>query len=393
MNSKMIFAGIWAEINLDNIAHNVRIVKKAINKNTILSAVIKADGYGHGAINIAQTLINNGVDRFAVATLAEAMEIKNANFDIPILILSYTSNKSLEEVVRKNFIQTIFILEQAQILSKIAKKYNKTVKIHLKIDTGMNRIGFIPNEDSIKAIKEIKALENIEIEGIYTHFALSFIEDKSFTHNQVKKFKSFLKQLEESNIHIPIKHVSNSASIYEFPQYNFNMVRVGSFLFGLPHKHDFNYKKLNIKPSLTLKSTISNVKTVKKGSGISYGYEYITNKKTKVATIPAGYTDGLTRLGSSKIKGIVNNKLINQIGIICMDQCMFDITNVSNVNVGDEIILLGSHKNISITADDKANILGTSNCEIVCSIGRRVPRVYIKDNKTKKIVNYLLQDK
>ncbi|WZL72963.1 alanine racemase [Clostridiaceae bacterium 35-E11] len=383
--------GVWAEINLDHIAHNTREAKRLIKKDTILTGVLKADGYGHGAVAIGKTLLENGVDRFAVATLSEAIELRKAGYEVPILILSYIPKDRVADVIKYDITQTIYRYEQAEIFSKTAAEMGKIVKLHMKIDTGMSRLGFLPDDESICIISKILELPNIEIEGIYTHFALSFIKDKTFTHKQMDKYMWVINKLEKLGIHIPIQHVSNSATVTDLPEYNLDMVRVGSTLYGLPHIENIDKNRIDLRPAMTVKTRISNIKTLPKDVGVSYGLKYVTPSKRKIASIPVGYVDGFTRIGSGKIQAIVRGRKVPQVGTICMDQCMLDITDVDNVDFDDEVILLGSDGVNEITADEKANILKTGNCEIVCSIGRRVPRVYISGGKVIDVVDYLLK--
>jgi alanine racemase len=383
--------GVWAEINLDNIAHNAREARRIIKKDAIFMGVLKADGYGHGAVAIGKTLLENGVDRFAVATISEAIELRNAGYEVPILILSYTPDYRTDDVIKYDITQTIYSYEQAKDYSEVAKRLGKTAKVHIKIDTGMSRLGLLPCEESIDEISKMCELSNVNIEGVYTHFALSYVGDKTFTHEQVDRFMWIVSELEKRGIDIPIKHVSNSAAAIDLPEYNLNMVRAGSILYGLPHREDFDKSIIDLRPALMVKTKISNVKILPQNVGVSYGLKYVTPCKKKIASIPVGYVDGFTRIGSGKIKAIVGGQKIPQVGTICMDQCMLDVSGVANVDVGDDVILLGSDGVNAITADENANVLGTGNCEIVCSIGRRVPKVYISENKVIEVVDYLLK--
>ncbi|WP_432662176.1 alanine racemase [Wukongibacter baidiensis] len=384
--------GVWTEINLDNIAHNTREAKRLIKKGTILCGVLKADGYGHGAIQIGKTLLENGVERFAVANISEAIELRKANFDVPILILSYTPEYRANDIIKYDITQTVYNYNQAKFFSEAARELGTKAKLHIKVDTGMNRIGYVPCIESVKEIIKIMTLPNAEVEGIFTHFAQSFIEDKTPCHIQVEKFLWVINELERNGIHIPIKHVSNSAAVTDLPQYNFDMVRVGSTLFGLPHMDNIDKNRIDLMPAMTLKTVVSNVKMVPKGEGVSYGYTYITPNNRKIATLPLGYVDGLTRIGSGKSLGIIRGQKVCQVGIICMDQCMLDVTDIENVEIGDEVILLGTDGKNEITADDRAKILGTGNCEIVCAVGRRVPRVYKSNGRIVDVVNYLTNE-
>lgn len=380
---------VWAEINLDNLAHNIREVKRVVRPDTIITAVIKADGYGHGAVQIGKTLLENGADRFAVATLSEAIQLRKVYQDTPILILGYTPNESAEEVIKFNIIQTVYTYEQAQYFSKKAQKMKKTITLHIKIDTGMSRIGMQVKEETIETIGKIIKLPNVFVEGIFTHFAVADEKDKCFTNKQAEKFDYICKGLENIGVDIPIKHISNSAGIIDLPNMNYDMVRPGIMLYGLYPSDDVNKDKVDLRQVMTLKSRISHVKEVEEGRGVSYGLIYKTKQRTKIATIPIGYADGYTRLLTKKAEVLVKGKRVPVVGRICMDQCMIDVGNL-DVKVGDEVILFGNDGENSITIDEIAKKLGTINYEIVCMISKRIPRIYIKNNRISSITDYVL---
>lgn len=381
---------VWAEINLDNLAHNIREVKRVVKPGTMITAVIKADGYGHGAVQIGKTLLENGAERFAVATLSEAIQLRKSYKNIPILILGYTPNESADLVVKHNIIQTIYTYDQAVAYSKKAKELDGEVKVHIKIDTGMSRLGMKVNEETIETIKEINKLPNLIIEGIFTHFAVADETQKEFTYNQAQKFKFICDALEKEDINIPIKHVSNSAAIIDLPEMNYNMVRAGIMLYGLYPSNQVDKNKVKLKEVMSLKVKISHVKEIEKGIGVSYGLLYKADKPAKIATLPIGYADGYTRLLSGKAKALVNGKKVPVIGRICMDQCMIEVTGL-DVNTGDEVILFGQDGNNYITIDDVAQNIETINYEIVCMISKRVPRVYIKSNEIVDFCDYVMK--
>lgn len=381
---------VWAEINLDDLAHNIKEVIRITKDNTIVTAVVKADAYGHGAIMAAKTFLENGADRLAVATLSEAIELRKAKIQAPILVLGYTPNFQLKNVIKNNIVQTIYTYEQGLEISKIAKESDAIATVHIKLDTGMGRIGFKSEKETISEIIEIYKLPNIKIEGMYTHFAIADEKDKTGTRKQMERYNFIIEQLKEKGIEIPIKHVSNSAATIDLKECNMNMVRAGIMLYGLYPSKDVNTESVNLKPAMTLKACISNVKTVEAGTGISYGHIYITDKTTKVGTLPLGYADGYTRMLTEKAEAGIKGKRVPVIGRICMDQCMIDITNVDNVNIGDEVILFGNGDNNSPHIDEIAEKLGTINYEVVCMISRRVPRVYVKNGKVIYVKDYLL---
>jgi alanine racemase len=380
---------VWAEINLDNLAHNIREVRRVTNKNSKVTAVIKADGYGHGAVAIGETLLENGADRFAVATLSEAIQLKSSFPNIETMVLGYTPENLAKEVIELNIIQTIYTLKQAIEFSKTALSLNKKILVHIKLDSGMNRLGMVYSDETIETILEMSKLEGLIIEGIFTHFACADEIDKSYTHEQVKKYKYIVDTLEKRGLNIPIKHVSNSAGIIDLPEYNFDMVRAGIMLYGLYPSKNVNHENIKLKEVMCLKAKISQVKQLDIGCGVSYGLKYKCDKKTLVATLPIGYADGYTRMLSGKGKVVVNGSIVPVIGNICMDQCLIDVTGL-DVQMGDEVVLFGGNDLNGITIDSVAQLLNTINYEIVCMVDKRVPRVYIKNEKKFDSKDYVL---
>lgn len=381
---------VWAEINLDNLAHNIKEVRRVTKKDALVTAVVKANAYGHGSIMAAKIFLENGADRLAVATLSEGIELRRAGIKAPILILGCTPEHQAKFAIENDIIQTVCSYENAKVLSDIAKSMDDIAKIHIKIDTGMSRIGFRVEEKTIDEIVKISKLSNLYMEGIFTHFAKADEKDKTFTEKQFEKFQWVIDKLEKRDIHIPIKHVSNSAGIIDLPQYNLDMVRGGIMIYGLYPSNEVCKDRVSLKPAMKLKAKISNLKVVPKRTGISYGQIFITNRESKIATIPIGYADGFTRLLTSKGEVSIKGNRVPIVGNICMDQCMVDVTDIPDVEIGDEVILFGDGKDNSPHIDEIAKKLGTINYEIVCMVGRRVPRVYIKNGNIVNIVDYLL---
>lgn len=380
---------VWAEINLDNLKHNIREIKNIVKKDTLVCAVIKADGYGHGAVDIAKVLLENGADRLAVATLGEAVQLRNAGYTVPVMVLGYTPEDQAQVVIDNNITQTIYTFEQALAYSKVAEKSNKIAALHLKVDTGMARLGFQPNDESISIIKEVFKLPNLVVEGIFTHFATADDKNKEYTYKQFNLFINFVKRLEKEGYIIPIKHVSNSAAIIDLPEMNLDMVRPGIILYGLYPSEDVDKGKINLKQVMGLKAKVSHVKTLSKDQGVSYGLKYTTTGEEKIITIPIGYADGYTRMMSGKAELIVKNTKIPLVGRICMDQCMANATGL-DVKPGDEVTLYSDDRESGICIDDIANKLGTINYEIVCMLGKRVPRMYMENNSLLHIRDSLL---
>lgn len=382
---------VWAVINLDNLIHNINEIKKNINENTKIYGVIKADGYGHGAIMIARTILANGVDRLAVATLSEAIELRKNNITAPILILGYTPGFQAKDIISNDITQTVLSFEQAEALSYSAESLGKTAKIHVKLDTGMSRLGFSATEAAIEDIIKISKLPYIEVEGIFSHFAMADASDKSFTIKQCDKFKGIVTELENRGLVIPIKHISNSAAILDLPDYDFDMVRAGILMYGLYPSDEVNKERLKLKPVMELKANISQIRKLEAGVGISYGHSFVTEKTSKIGTVPIGYADGYSRLLSNKIYVGYRGKKIPVIGNICMDQCMVDVTGIDNIEVGDEVYLFGDGSHGEPSVDEIAQMIGTINYEVICILSKRVPRAYIKNNEVIHIRDYLLE--
>ena len=379
---------VWAEIDLNLIENNIREIKKSVPNKEVI-AVIKADAYGHGAIDVAPVLLENGADKLAVAVITEALQLRNNNVKAPILILGYTPVTFIKDIVEKNIQQTVYSYEYAKELADAAAEFNAKVDIHIALDTGMGRVGFLLNEESICDIEKINKLENINITGVFTHFSSADEEDKEYTRYQIEEFNRFTKELESRGVNLGCKHASNSAGILDLEEAHLDAVRPGIILYGYYPSNEVIKEKIKIKPSLTLKSQIVHVKELPEGKYISYGRKFKTERKSIIATLPIGYADGYSRALYNKAKVIVNGKLVPVVGKICMDQCMIDVTDVGEVNVGDEVILLGEDNNIVFNADTIAELLDTINYEVLCTIGRRVPRVYKNNEEIIKTRNYL----
>lgn len=381
-----IMRPVWAEINLDTIATNTKNIKKLIGDKELI-AIVKADCYGHGAVDVVPTLLDNGASRLAVAMLTEAIELRENNINAPIVILGYTPLYLGEELINYDIEQTVYDLDYAKELSKIALSLNKKAKIHIAIDTGMGRIGFLPGDDTVKTINEVYNLEGLEVIGIYSHFSTSDEKDKTYANEQLFKFKKVMADLKALGIEIPLKHISNSGAIIDMPETYLNGVRPGIILYGYYPSKEVSNDNLSVKPALTLKAKVAHVKELHKDMYISYGKTFKTNKKTIVATLPIGYGDGYPRALSENAKVIVNGKFASILGRICMDQCMIDVTDIENVKTGDEVIILGEEGDLKFNADDMAEALGTINYEILCRIKSRIPRVYIKNKEVFKVRN------
>lgn len=378
----------WVEIDLNALDYNFNIVKNSLRENQKLLAVVKANAYGHGAVKVAEFL-EDRADFLAVAAIDEALEIRRSGIKTPILILGPIPSSGYEILVKYGIIPTISSLSEAEALSEASVKLNKISKMHLAIDTGMSRIGFAPNSDSVAEIKKIKELPNVEIEGIFSHFAAADTLDKSYTEMQISVFDEFVKQLENENINISIKHLYNSAGIADLNN-KYDMVREGIILYGLNPSDEVEYKNTSApKPVMSMKSRVTQVKTVPEGVCVSYGCTYKTTKETKIATVCAGYADGVPRLLSNKGSVLIHGKRADILGRVCMDQFMVDVTDIENVVSGDVVTIFGTDGNETILAEDIAEMAETIGYEIICDINSRVVRVYIQDGEVKSVFRYL----
>ena len=375
ISGKPLIRNTWVEINL---------AKDIIGENTKLAGVLKADAYGHGAIYSAKTMIENGVEMLAVACITEAIELRRHYSEIPILIMGYTTDEQLPLAVENNITMTMFSLEQAKKLSEIAKDLNKEAKIHIKIDTGMNRLGLKVKPETIDTIEEISKLDNVIIEGIFTHLALKTTETDM---EQCELFMEVINKLESRNINIPIKHICDGIAMVIYPKIHLDMVRVGSYLYG--GQPDYVGRE-STKPVMSFKTKIAHIKEIEKGEGVGYGYSFVAEKKTIVGTLPVGYSDGYLRCIQEKGEVSVLGKRAPIIGKICMDQMMIDLTNIPEAKVGDIAVLIGEGPEDNISLIEVAAYADTNRNEILSGISRRVPKVYIENNKIIDIVDYLL---
>ena len=383
-----IFRAAYAEINLDNIAYNMQNIKELANTKDIV-AVVKASCYGHGAVDVSKVLLQNGATRLAIAVISEGIELRKNNIKAPIMILGYTPLSLGEDLIKYDIEQTVYDLSYAKELSLIAQTMHKKAKIHIALDTGMGRIGFLPNNKSLEEIREICSLEGLDIVGIFTHYSSADEMNKEYTKMQFNKFMDFNNKLKQCGIDIPLNHTSNSGAIMDMPETYLNCVRAGIILYGYYPSHEVKIENLKLKPALTLKARVAHVKELDKGMCVSYNRKFTTTRKTKIATIPVGYADGYSRLLSNKGKVIVNGKFAPVIGNVCMDQFMIDVTDCGDVNINDEVILLGESNGLKFNADDMAEIMGTINYEVLCMIKGRIPGVYIKNGKVINVKNYI----
>ena len=371
---------IWAEINLNNLINNIEEIKKKSSNSEIIG-VVKANAYGHGAVEVSKTLLSCNIKKLAVANIVEAIELRENDINAPIMLLGISEEFAIDELINHNVEPTVSTLKFAKKLNESAKEKGKIIKIHIAIDSGMGRIGFRNNAKDIEDIVSISNLSNLKIESIFSHFSTADSIDKNYSNNQMNIYNSMLNKLEEKGVNIDKRNLSNSAAIIDIPESHYDYVRPGIIQYGYYPSNEVNKNDINIKPVLTWKTRVVHIKEVDENEYIGYGKTYKTSKKTIIATLPVGYADGYSRGLSNKGSVIIKGKLAPIIGNVCMDQFMIDVTNIEGVETGDEVILLGSYGDVKFDADDMANILDTISYEVLCLIGRRAPRLYIKDNK------------
>lgn len=376
------FERVKAVVSLDAIAHNFAEMKKNIAKDTKIVAVIKADGYGHGAEAIARLIEDyDYIWGFAVATPEEALQLRTFGVKKPILILGIVFEEYFTEMIAKEIRLTVCTYEMAQKLSEEAQRQGRDVHIHIGLDTGMSRIGFADRQESVEEIKKISQLPNLKIEGMFTHFARADETDRSPAIDQLNRYLNFVKLLEDANIQIPMKHCSNSAGIIRVPEANLNAVRAGITIYGIYPSNEVERDQVKLLPAMELKSHISYIKTVEPGAAFSYGGTFTAKKQMRVATIPVGYADGYPRSLSNKGWVLIHGKKAPILGRVCMDQFMVDITKIPNVKTGDEVTLIGRDGKEFISIETFGDLSGRFSYEFACDISKRVPRVYIKDGK------------
>ena len=373
---------VHADIDLDAICHNMEEMHRLTDPNTKLMAVIKTDGYGHGAIPIAREL--EAVDYvygYAVATEEEALALRADGIGKPVLILGYTFPEQYEALLQARITPAIFTLESARLLSETAERLNTTAHVHIKLDTGMGRVGFLVSEESADVIAQIAKLPHIMIEGMFTHFARADETDKTSANRQLSDFLHMADMLEKRGVHVPLKHCSNSAGILDLPQANLDIARAGITLYGLHPSEEVHLERMDMKPAMSLKSQVVHVKTLPAGYGISYGGTYVTETERRIATIPVGYGDGYARSLSNKGDVLIRGRRAPICGRICMDQFMVDVTDIPEVCVGDVVTLIGTDGREQITMEELGEKSGRFNYEFACDLGKRIPRIFYRDGR------------
>lgn len=369
----------WLEINLDDLTNNVKQVRSIINPECVVMAVIKSNAYGHGALEIARHLENNcNINYFAVANIWEALELRESNINSSILVLGgLVSGEQLEEAVKNHITITLFDINTAKKIAEVANKLGKVSKIHIKIDSGLRRIGFRPGDELQEFLMQLKEIDGLEIEGAFSHFSESGSLDKTFTLEQLDIFKKGLEQLKSNGIEPKYIHCAASQAILELPQSHFNLVRAGKLIYGY-HGMDHEYNGISIKPILKWKAIISNITKVYKGESIGYSRSFIANKDMIIAVVAVGFGDGYSSLLSNEGSVIISGIKRPIVGRVCMDSCFIDITNLEDIHIGDVVTVLGEDGNMKITKEEICAISKVQVSEVIANIGRRVCRVYTK---------------
>ncbi len=369
----------WVEINLNNLDFNIKNIKTKIGDRQMIG-VIKADAYGHGSVQVAEVLRANGCKTFAIATIQEAITLRNAGAKEEIILLGLAPDMYADSIVQYDITPVVCDSANAAAIDEAARAAGKTVCGLIAVDTGMGRIGYLADEaeEAAEDIKKIQALENFKIKGLFSHMSTADALDKTFSHQQEEKFNKFYDTITAAGIKIPMKTLANSASVMEIPSVYFDACRPGIILYGCYPSDEVDKNELAIKPVMSVKANIVHLKDVPEGFSVGYGRKFISTRPSKIATLALGYADGYPRPYSQYAKVIVNGHIAPVAGNICMDQCMVDVTDVPDVKVGDEVIIMGTDGKHTILADDIARATGTINYEIVCAFGQRLPKVYVK---------------
>ena len=383
------YSRVYAKIDLDAVTYNKEQMKQRIDGDTKIMAVIKSDGYGHGAIQVAEVLEKyDYIWGFAVATLDEAVVLRKEGIQKPILVLGCIFPDQYLEMLDNDIRMNVYTEEMAKEISYMARREGKTAYLHIKLDTGMARLGFAVNNESVDAITRISKLPNVNMEGVFTHFAKADETDKTFTKNQISQFVSMTEKLRERGVTFPYEHCANSAAIIDVEDARFDIVRAGISTYGLYPSEEVNQNAVHLKPALALKSHVAFVKEIEEGTPVSYGGTFVAEKKMKIATIPVGYGDGYPRSLSGKGYVLIRGKKANILGRICMDQFMVDVTDIEGVSFGDKVTLIGRDGNEAISVEKLSELSGRFNYEFICALGKRIPRVYVKNGKIAEQVDY-----
>lgn len=376
------------EINLDALRHNLQAYRQALSDGTGLMAVVKANAYGHGAVQVAREAESLGVQYIGVALLDEALELRQAGVKLPILVLGYTPLEGLEIAARHRVTVTAFNREALDALRERALRAQAAgaaipaISIHVKVDSGMGRLGMHDSDEAIAYIEEALRIPGVAVEGVFTHYACADEKDKTYTYEQHRRFTRVIEHFRQRGVTFPWVHAGNSATGFDTPELTFNMLRLGISMYGLYPSDEVKRERIALEPVMSLKTSIIHLKTLPAGSGVSYGATYRTGGEETIATLPIGYADGFSRMLSGRAQALVRGRRVPVVGRICMDQCMLRVDRVPEAALHDEVVLFGSQGAESIPVEELAATLGTINYEIVCMISYRVPRVYVRGGET-----------
>ncbi|CAN7722231.1 alanine racemase [Paenibacillus sp. LjRoot153] len=385
----------WVEISLDALRSNIEQFQKVLPAGMKQMAVVKADAYGHGAVEVSKEVLAAGVDYLGVAFFDEALELRNAGITAPILVLGYTPPEGINRARELDVTIAVYSRDVLEALREQGHKQEPTsqkkLKIHIKLDTGMGRLGLHTEADAIPFIEEALLLPDVDVEGLFTHYANADEVDKSYTLEQYGRFERIVSYFTDKGETFPYIHAGNSAAAIDLPGLTYSMVRLGISMYGLYPSEDVDQTKIELKPVLSLKTGIVHLKTLPAGSGVSYGTIYHTKGDEQIGTLPIGYADGYSRMLSGKAEVLVRGKRVPIVGRICMDQCMINVSDVPDVGALDEVVLIGEQGEERITAEDVASLLGTINYEIICMISHRVARVYVRNGERVEALNPLMR--
>lgn len=383
----MTYNRIYARIDVDNLRYNIEKMKSLVKPDMKLLIVIKADAYGHGACEIAKRTADMA-DYYGVATIDEAIELRQHGIDTPILIIGYTDSRDFDKVLEYNITQTVYDASECSKLSSLAMARGCKAKVHIKVDTGMARIGFMTDEAGVENAIKIKDMPGIEVEGIFTHYAKADEADKEYAHIQKKRFAAFVSRLEAAGMSFKIKHIDNSAGVMELRDNEFDMIRLGIVTYGLYPSNEVD-RSISIRPVMSLIAHVAHVKLLPAGVGIGYGLTYTTSRETRVATVTVGYADGYPRALSNTGRVLIHGRSCPILGRVCMDQIMVDVSELEDVRVTDPVVLIGADGDEYISVEEVAEPAASFNYELVCNISRRVPRVYCQSGMEDVCINYL----
>lgn len=378
----------WVEISLDALRHNLRAFRSNLPETMKILAVVKADAYGHGAVQVARECVAEGAAYLAVAFMDEALELRRGGITAPVLVLGYTPAEAVPLAVQYDITLTVYSLDVLDALAERTKE-EPPVRIHIKVDSGMGRLGLHREEEAIAFVERALSLPGVQVEGVFTHYACADEADKGYTLNQYRKFDRVISHFRRKGIEFPYIHAGNTATAIDSPEISYNMVRLGIGMYGLYPSEEVMRQRVELRPVMSLKTRVVMLKAMEEGAGVSYGALYHTSQGEQLATLAVGYADGFSRMLTGKAEALVRGKRAPVVGRICMDQCMISLQEVNGVQLGDEVVMFGEQDGRTLPVEELAEKLGTVNYEVVCMISHRVPRVYLEGGHVVNTVNLL----